>query len=229
MSSTSLLIIGIFVVVGIVVAAVSLRGTMTKRSSISSSLPTTQPPPAQRTSMSLPIPYRIDSGVPSPGFTPSGLVIQGTMRPSTERMQSVRNAPPEIVAGRPISPSISPVVITPGMIRSSGPMPTQSEVGQQTMDIGAIADSHPPEWGIEIDCPPVWIKRSQKICILCRDSIRTSYSKTGWARCRQTEKLVHGHCYIGGIGGRGSSPNWCAICNGTCQSNQPMEIIGRQL
>ncbi|HLG76801.1 MAG TPA: hypothetical protein VKX46_10325 [Ktedonobacteraceae bacterium] len=61
-------------------------------------------------------------------------------------------------------------------------------------------------------------------CKVCGLSIHESFSKTGWARCMQTNKLVHGHCYS--VSSEGRSATWCAVCARDCASGQPMRIEG---
>lgn len=61
-------------------------------------------------------------------------------------------------------------------------------------------------------------------CKVCGLSIHESFSKTGWARCLHTNKLVHGHCYS--VSSEGRSATWCAVCARDCASGQPMRIEG---
>jgi hypothetical protein len=68
---------------------------------------------------------------------------------------------------------------------------------------------------------------NQQDCKICGKSIKWSSRQTGWARCLATKRLVHGHCYDFAAKQDRPKPNWCAICDDSCSSNQPMRIEGR--
>jgi hypothetical protein len=72
----------------------------------------------------------------------------------------------------------------------------------------------------------VQIYRNQSLCRVCKQSIKWSERRSGWARCLSTNMLVHGHCYEFTHQAHPSVPNWCTICDGTCQSQQSMRREG---
>jgi hypothetical protein len=75
---------------------------------------------------------------------------------------------------------------------------------------------------------PVYFKQQE--CSICKKDIKWSSRQTGWARCLATKKLLHGHCYTSAAATRASTTvNWCAVCNGTCYSGQPMRIEGKNI
>ncbi len=219
MSSTSLLIVGIFVVVGLVVAIISIRGATSRRSPPQLS-ETILPPTQERVRPSLSArPVTTISNTPQTGR--NGSLTLGNRRAN----EVVRRSAEGMTDGSPndsILPSSSPsarVTITPIVIRSSLPYTPPPDTSQQTQTIDVEI---PLDWGDEVICPSTWIKFNQKVCVLCRRSIYKSYTNTGWARCEQTGKLVHKHCYDGA---RENSSTWCAICGGNCRKGVPMTIL----
>jgi hypothetical protein len=96
------------------------------------------------------------------------------------------------------------------------------------MNIENIGPFIPPDLEDPITIPSnVPIFFNQKDCKICGKSINWSSRRSGWARCLATKRLVHGHCFEYAVKQDRPKRNWCAICDDSCSSKQPMRIEGR--
>jgi hypothetical protein len=187
------------------------------------SIPPGIPPYASTTQpMGRDIPAMILSPPPPPPPPPlsDGFQVLAT-RKYPHAQATVRSAS---VQAPPIPPGEQEGFVQLGVIRRPGTPVTQPTINVTPPQPAREEeqDEIPPEWGRPITCPPDIIAHNQKICRLCQLDITQGYSRTGWARCHTTGRLIHGHCYSA----QSESALWCGICEGDCNSGQPMEILG---
>ena len=155
---------------------------------------------------------------------------QGWGSPYTQNPSTLPTLPPS-PSFRPSAtplPPVSPLPLPP----STGDVPVPGfkkkgyRAGTDPASTGYTVPRNLPDPIRRPDTVPVY--NNQKECGVCHQLIDWSSSKTGWARCLQTNRLVHGHCYSSMKEGQ-TDPNWCAICGGSCQSDQAMRIEGTTL
>ena len=140
--------------------------------------------------------------------------LQTATRPIVPRVPT----PPTITTARPVSPT--PTRQSSFVVKDVRPGFSQESISTTFV---------PPISGDEIDIPrTVTIYRNQTLCKICGSNIRRGLRNEGWARCLETQKLVHGQCYSFVKADRSRNrANWCAVCEDVCGSGRPMSIEGR--
>lgn len=146
-----------------------------------------------------------------------------TQNPST--LPTMPASPPFSLPVSPLPPvNTPPPTFLPGEVSTPQIIVKRRRPGTDPASTGYTVPRNLQDPIRRPDTVPV--AHNQKECGVCHQSIDWSSSSTGWARCLQTNRLVHGHCYASMKQDK-EEQNWCAICGGSCQSNQAMRIEGK--